>query len=289
MRETSPPSPAVIVGIDGSQGAVDAALWAIDEAIDRDLPLRLVYAVEPSESEGVDRRSLTHDFVTAEAAMRYASMAIESTDKPVKIEVEIVQGRALTTLVAASRSAAVVCVGATGTNGASGQRAGSMVADLVAKAHCPLAIVSQSGRTNSETPWILVVFDGTPEGASVLSHAVAEARVRSAPLRVLTCWRPNFPDIQDTRASADSRRFAKATLERSLAPWRELYPELDVQAVAELGNPMNYLARHVDSIGLIVLGRRPGEQLSELAGVATHAALFDLSCSVLICERHSAP
>ena len=48
MRETSPPSPAVVVGIDGSHGAVDASLWAIDEAVERDLPLRLVYAIEPA-------------------------------------------------------------------------------------------------------------------------------------------------------------------------------------------------------------------------------------------------
>jgi nucleotide-binding universal stress UspA family protein len=34
----------VVGGIDGSRGAQAAALWAIDEAIDREVPLRLVYA-----------------------------------------------------------------------------------------------------------------------------------------------------------------------------------------------------------------------------------------------------
>lgn len=34
--------PAVVVGIDGSKAALQAALWAIDEATDRDVPLRLV-------------------------------------------------------------------------------------------------------------------------------------------------------------------------------------------------------------------------------------------------------
>ena len=33
MRETSPPSPAVVVGIDGSHSAVDASLWAVDEGV----------------------------------------------------------------------------------------------------------------------------------------------------------------------------------------------------------------------------------------------------------------
>ena len=34
----------VLVGVDGSAAAISAALWAIDEAVDRDVPLRLVYA-----------------------------------------------------------------------------------------------------------------------------------------------------------------------------------------------------------------------------------------------------
>ena len=40
-------SPSVVVGIDGSRSAVDAALWAVDEAVSRDIPLRLVYAIDP--------------------------------------------------------------------------------------------------------------------------------------------------------------------------------------------------------------------------------------------------
>ena len=35
----------VVVGVDGSQAALDAALWAADEAVDRSAPLRLVHAI----------------------------------------------------------------------------------------------------------------------------------------------------------------------------------------------------------------------------------------------------
>ena len=34
---------SVVVGVNGSQAAVSAAKWAIDEAISRQMPLRLVY------------------------------------------------------------------------------------------------------------------------------------------------------------------------------------------------------------------------------------------------------
>ena len=42
MQNDGSPSPAVVVGIDGSRPAVDAALWGVDEAVHRDIPLRLV-------------------------------------------------------------------------------------------------------------------------------------------------------------------------------------------------------------------------------------------------------
>ena len=48
MGEHFSPSRSVVVGIDGSHSAIDAALWAADEAVSRDVPLRLVYAIDPA-------------------------------------------------------------------------------------------------------------------------------------------------------------------------------------------------------------------------------------------------
>jgi nucleotide-binding universal stress UspA family protein len=286
MRETSPPSPAVVVGIDGSRGSIDAALWAIDEAVERDLPLRLVYAIEPREAGEVDCDSVAHDFASAEIAVREAAMAIESVDKPVKIEVEIVQDRAVAALLAASHSAAMVCVGALGINRATGKRVGSTVSALLARAHCAVAIVRQSDSSMSEPRWVVTEFDGSPDGNTVLGHALDEARLRKAPLHVVTSWRPRFPDIHDTHASADARRQTRANLERSLARYRRLYPEVDIRAVAVVGSPLNYLVRHTASIQLIVLSHQPSDELSEFAGPASCAALHGVNCSVLISERH---
>jgi len=288
MRETAPPSPAVVVGIDGSRGGIDAALWAIDEAMDRDLPLRLVYAIEPREAGEVDCEAAAHDFASAEIAVRQAAMAIESADKPVKIEVEIVQGRAVAMLLAASHAAAMICVGALGVNRATGKRVGSTVSALLARAHCPIAIVRHADSNTSEPRWVVTEFDQSPDGTTVLGHAVDEARLRKAPLHVVTSWRPKFPDTQDSHASAGAGRQAKANLERSLARYRRLYPEVDIRAVAVAGSPLNYLARHAESIQLIVLGHEPSDEMSEFAGPAPLAALHGVNCSVLISERHSA-
>lgn len=38
-------SAPVVVGVDGSDAAINAAKWAIDEAMSRDVPLRIVHVI----------------------------------------------------------------------------------------------------------------------------------------------------------------------------------------------------------------------------------------------------
>src|SRR5271166_5325588 len=113
MRKSQAP-PSVVVGIDGSKAAVRAALWAVDEAVSRDIPLRLVYAGDPRTTSRTHPDHAARKLAFAEGAIRYALMTVESTEKPVKIEAEIAQARPTTALVRASQSAAMVCVGAVG-------------------------------------------------------------------------------------------------------------------------------------------------------------------------------
>ena len=47
--------PAVVIGVDGSAAALRAALWAVDEAASRDIPLRLIHALDADDSESLDR------------------------------------------------------------------------------------------------------------------------------------------------------------------------------------------------------------------------------------------
>src|SRR5947209_17402648 len=101
MTELAIPLP-IVVGIDGSKAAIRTALWAVDEAVSRDAPLRLVCAVEQGDTG------------TAEIALHHARNAIEAVGKAVKIETEVAHGPAIGSLIGTSASAAMVCVGAVG-------------------------------------------------------------------------------------------------------------------------------------------------------------------------------
>lgn len=51
----------IIVGIDGSHAAITAALWGVDEAISRAVPLRLVSVIKPTHPSPDDYdRDLAH-------------------------------------------------------------------------------------------------------------------------------------------------------------------------------------------------------------------------------------
>jgi nucleotide-binding universal stress UspA family protein len=184
MRDFPSSSPAVVVGIDGSRTAVDAALWAVDEAVSRDIPLRLVYAIDPDSASGTDPQDAARDLAAAEVAVRYAYTAVESTDKPVKIEVEILQERPGRALQQASRWAPMACVGAMGLRHSAHGRIGSTAAALAASAHCPVAIVRGGHPNSTGQRWVVVAeVDESAASNGVLRRAVGAAS-RSAASRV---------------------------------------------------------------------------------------------------------
>ncbi len=277
-------SPSVVVGIDGSRSAIDAALWAVDHAVSRDIPLRLVYAIDPDATTGSDTQAAAHDLATAEIAVRYAMTAVESTDQPVKIEVEILQGKPVQVLREASRWAAMLCVGSMGLAHSTQGRIGSTASALATSAHCPVAIVHGHMPLPAKQGWVVAEVNGSPTSDRALRRAVEEAELRQAPLRILTTWQSRYTDIHDDRAVADGNRLAKARLDRRLAEWKTRHPDLDVQAIAVHGNILNYLAKQAQSIQLLVIAHDRAHGITELVGPPGCGALRDTNCSVLICE-----
>lgn len=287
MRDHHRDPPSVVVGIDGSRPALDAALWAVDESVSRDIPLRLVYAIDSSSEADTDPQQAARDLAAAEVAVRYAFTVVESTHKPVKVEVEILQARPVRALLQASRGAVMLCVGSMGLTSSSRGQVGSTAAALAASAHCPVAIVQGFDPHARGTRWIVAEVDGSSTSDGILQRGLEEAQLRGAPLRVLTTWQSRFTDIHDSRAINDGNRLAKAGLERRLASWKRRHPDVDIKATAVHGNVVNYLARNADSIQLFVAGHERAHGIRELVGPPGYAALHQAGCSVLVCESQT--
>ncbi|SPM28384.1 universal stress protein [Mycobacterium terramassiliense] len=272
MKELATPR-SIVVGIDGSKAGIRAALWAVDEAVCRDAPLRLLYAAQRGDLEGAPQTSIRH-----------AVKAIEAAGKPVKIETEVVPGPAIGALISASASAVMLCVGAVGLRHFQPGRVGSTAAALAISARCPVAIVR--GRDDHPTADSIVVeLDGSPDNGVLLGAAVEEARLRNAAIRAIICRRPAPEDKGPASfGDAEGDRRALADLDRRLARWKRRYPELRVESLAVHGGLLGYLALR-RSVGLVVLGAGNREQVDELVGPSGSAVLRDADCSVLVVNQ----
>ena len=266
---------SIVVGIDGSRTAVRAALWAIDEAISRDIPLHLVAAAN-SPAERVE----------AQVAVRSAAAAVEATGRPVDLDTHVLDGEPTPILLEHSGTAAMVCVGAVGRRHFDRNRVGSTTGALVAAAHCPIAVVRGDARSDSEPGgWVVVELDETPDSAAVLQFGVAEARLRHAPLRVLGAWQSRYTDVHDSHAVADGNRLVRSQLDRRLSQWRHLYPDLDAKPVAIHGSALNYLSKHAAEIQLVVVGAPNATGIGELLGPMGLTTLNDTDCTILVVDR----
>ncbi|KWX56957.1 universal stress protein [Mycobacterium sp. NAZ190054] len=247
--------PAVVVGVDRSKSAATALRWAIDEAVNRDVPLRLVHSA-----------SVTGD---ANAVMRAAVDAVGASGKPVRLQQRVARGRPARILELNSAGASMICVG-------SSSHVGSTAAALASTADCPVAVIHSEIAPSSTPGWVVAEVDDSPAGILALRRGIEEASLRGAALRVLASWPPRYTDIHDPDAIAQHNRTLRAHWERLLVPWHACHPDLDVRAVAAPGSVVNFLARHRRSIELAVVPHERATAIGELLGPSG----FD----VLICE-----
>jgi nucleotide-binding universal stress UspA family protein len=281
MFDRYPPK-SVVVGIDGSKAAIRASLWAVDESASRDVPLRLLHAIGQGDAGGADPDALAREFTSAEAAVRRASTAIEVTGRPVKIETEIAQGPPIRSLIHASASAAMVCVGAVGLRHFQPGRMGSTAAALAKSARCPVAIIrGDHDQLAGPARRIIVEVDMSTHSDALLGAAMEEAHLRNAAIQAVVCGRTG--SVNDETVGGD--RWACADLDRRLARWRQSYPNVTVQSMAVHGSLVDYLASNRLSAGLVIVGAHNRQHLDEVMGPMGSARLQDADCSLLIVNR----
>lgn len=78
MNDRPIQSPAVVVGIDGSQAALEAALWVVDEAVSRDIPVHQGAVVAELDDTPESARVLEH--AVGEARLRHCPLRVVTAD-----------------------------------------------------------------------------------------------------------------------------------------------------------------------------------------------------------------
>jgi nucleotide-binding universal stress UspA family protein len=249
---------SVVVGINGSQAAVNAAKWAIDEALSRQMPLRLVYVIPRQEAQIGSAPISEWELERGEMALSQADCAIQSAGKPVEVETAILSGDPAQVLINQSQDAALVCVGTARRGWVSDGLLGPTAVALLARAQCPVAII----RTNpdgspTELGVIAVVLNDEPDNEEVVHQAMEEARRRHATVR---------------------------QIDRRLNSWIRRYPDVAVQTVAA-GTGMKSSEKQSSAIELAVVGSADADEIAGLATPNCHPIVGYPDCSVLV-VRH---
>jgi nucleotide-binding universal stress UspA family protein len=263
----------VVVGVDGSQAALDAALWAVDEAIDRETPLRLVHATGirrlPSVPADVYRPELHY----GEAALRAASSAVTAIDKTVKLETEILWDSPTAALLAESRSAAMMCLGTAGIGWVARRVLGSTAAALAEKAQCPIVLVRHQPDADgdSDPEWVVVGVDRRDDNNLVVTRALEEARVRKAPVLAVATW------------SLDAGAVTTDELEHRVAAWRRRFPDIHIYPVTTGASLARFLAdNHTERVQLAVVGTTDADQVAPIVGPHDRELIAHANCSVMV-------
>jgi len=258
----------IIVGIDGSQAAIAAALWAVDEAISRAVPLRLISIIKQTHPSSDDyARDLAH----AEKSLSEAQIAVESSRKPVNLETEVSRGPAGPVLVEASRDAEMVCIGSVGIGRYARSLLGSTATELAEQAHCPVAVVrTESDQPPADINWIVVRMTDASDNDAVVKYAAGEAKLRRAPMLVLG-GRPE-----------ELTEHADGGFERRVEDWRRRNPEVRVYPITTKFAIASFLQANDERVQLAVISGAESDQLARLVGPSGHPLFRHPECSVLV-------
>ncbi|WP_410582553.1 universal stress protein [Amycolatopsis sp. lyj-108] len=282
---------SIVVGIDGSQSAKAAAMWAGREASRRGLSLRLVHVFtmpvvtmpgvipasegirESFESRGLEWVSEVREAVLAQ----YPELVIESAVR---------QWSPVAALIQESVRASMVVLGSRGLGGFTGMLVGSIAVALAHHGHCPI-VVARGPQAEGGGP-VVVGTDGSSASDAALAFAFDEARLHDTGLTVVRTWselldhgalRPHFLDVDPVEIEGAER----LAVEEQVAPWRDKYPDVPVEVVVRKGRPVRILLESAEGARLLVVGSRGrGGFEGMLLGSTSQALIAHSECPVAV-------
>lgn len=252
----------IVVGVDGSESALDAVRWAAGEAARRGLGLRLVhvYGTPVGFPGGLLEPDAVRDALRKQGRtwLDEAWQAAREVTDALKPSLVLTAASVVPAMVKESRSASAVVLGTRGLGGFTGLMIGSSAVLLAGRAHCPMVVVRGA---EAATGPVVVGVDGLPTSEEAVAFAFAEASLHDVDLVAVHAWsdsvadtvllgRPEPPDFEP------AQQRAYETLGERLAGWQEKYPDVHVRREVVREHPSAALLRHAHGARLVVVGTR---------------------------------
>ncbi|MFE1875788.1 universal stress protein [Streptomyces sp. NPDC059496] len=282
---------SVIVGVDGSEPARQAALWAAGEAERRRCPLHIVYGADTDgRALYVSVETIERVRVAGRALLDETAAAVKERHPGLVATTEFGRGDPVASLHRAAGLRGTIVVGNRGLGGFNSLLLGSVGLKVTAGAKTPVIIV-RGTESDAESGTVLAGVRDERD-LDCVRYAAREAELRKAELRLLQVWNvlQSVGDVvtmmDDIKEIADEYvRHLTALTERI----RREFPDVTVRADAEksmsVAGVLVEASRHADL--LVMGGRRASAYLGPTLGRHTHSLVHHSHCPVLLIPRHT--
>ncbi|HEY0639041.1 MAG TPA: universal stress protein [Pseudonocardiaceae bacterium] len=286
-----PRADRVVAGVDGSDAATRAALWAADEAARHHLPLHLVHCYyQPYLYYPPLATSTTvNDALLSEAEhdLRAAVTVVRAARPDVEVRGALRYGHPVQGLLDEAATARMLVLGHRGRHGFDGLLVGSVAAAVPAHAPCPVAVVRDNG-TPGTAP-VVVGVDGSPVSEAAVAVAFDEAATRGVPLVAVHAWTGLLDEGLPIGLPEDPERVRQVVDEETrvlaerLAGWQEKYPDVGVERVVVRRRADLALLDRTATAQLLVVGSRGrGGFTGMLLGSTSRAVLNHATGTVIV-------
>ncbi len=281
----------VTVGVDGSPESRAAARWAAQEAALRQVPLRLVHAVDwPLDPvlPGLGRQDVDR---WADQALTEAAQELHGRHPHVEITTRCLTARPAAALAAEAADAGLLVLGSRGLGGPVGFIVGSVAMSTVVATDTPAVLVrvaeDPAGPGTGFSGEVVVGVDIHETCDRVLTFAFEEAARRNCPLRAVHGWRMppayGYVPFFDPDDERDIGRSVTHMVGDMLLPWQHKFPDVNVSHHAFMGSAGEHLVRASQGAGLIVVGRHVRRSpLGAHLGSVAHAVLHHAAAPVAV-------
>ncbi|MCV7201393.1 universal stress protein [Mycolicibacterium peregrinum] len=285
----------VVVGINGSDGALDAARWAGAVAARFGAPLRIVHAL-PSIGRNLTQTAaaltaamMSYQRDMAEAFLKAADEAVRADQPELSVSTVSFNEPADQVLIEASREARLVVLGGKTVTPAAALLIGSTALAVATRAACPVVAFRGDRVAPGDGP-VVVGVDDSPAAQAALETAFDFAERFGLPLtavRSLSLAAPaetgvTIPLLIDWDGVESAEL---AALTETVDAHEKRHPAVTAKCYVEPDSPGKALLKHVDDSGLVVVGSRGRNALAGvLLGSTSLNLLHHSPVPVMICR-----